>query len=134
MKNGMIYCLILLVLFSCKKDDETTSNVNPLLGEWKLFMILADPGDGSGEFKLIESDKIIIFKEDGTISTNTSLCEPFSDEIINIGTFSESNNSIQTDCINNNVEIIGFQLRDETLILNYVSNEGYSEKYTKKNN
>ncbi len=68
-------CFILLILFlsSCKKDDANPNNA--LEGTWRLIEMYADPGDGSGDFRPVNSEKIILFKADGTYSSNGNVCD-----------------------------------------------------------
>lgn len=49
---------------------------------------MADPGDGSGTFQPVESDKTIEFKNNGSVITNNSLCDPYSEEIMSSGSLS----------------------------------------------
>ena len=130
MKKQILFLMVIGLLFSCSNDDPNNSETE-LLGNWKLFEVLVDPGDGSGTFQPVESNKTIEFKNDGTISTNNSLCDPYSDEMISSGSF--SNNTITTNCQNPNIATISFELQNQYLILNFISNEGYSQKFQKIN-
>lgn len=93
MKKNIIFLMLISLLVSCNSDDQENSTPE-LIGTWKLTEVLADPGDGSGTFKAVQSNKTIEFKNNGTIVTNTSLCDPYSDEIKSSGSFSLHNNSI----------------------------------------
>ena len=64
-----LFCLLLLI--SCEKEAAPTG----ILGEWQLIAILADPGDGSGEFRPVDSEKRITFFENGNYSSNGLICE-----------------------------------------------------------
>ncbi len=104
-----------------------------LIGNWKLIEVLADPGNGSGTFQPVETTKTIEFKTDGIITTNSSLCDPYSDEMISSGSYSLSDKTITTNCQNTNIATIYFELENQYLILNFLSNEGYSQKFEKIN-
>ncbi|KAB1160498.1 hypothetical protein F7018_01075 [Tenacibaculum aiptasiae] len=130
MKRIVLILTTIGILFSCDNDHELNSNVE-LVGNWKLIEVLADPGNGSGTFKAVESNKTIEFKANGTITTNGSLCNPYSKEIISSGTY--SNNTITTNCQNSNIATIGFELKRQFLILSFISNEGYYQKFEKIN-
>ena len=69
------FCFVFLFVFlgSCKKDDSLPNNT--LEGNWRLIEMYADPGDGSGDFRPVSSEKIITFKTDGTYSSNGNVCE-----------------------------------------------------------
>ena len=67
--------LATVVLFAaCSKDNMEIIDVygdpSVLNGKWKLSETLADPGDGSGEWKKVsrETNSYIVFKEDGSLS------------------------------------------------------------------
>lgn len=74
MKKYLIPILAFLLL-AC--GDDTASPT--LEGRWQLFEVLADPGDGSGTFKSVESDEEIKFFPNGSIATTFSICAQFSD-------------------------------------------------------
>jgi len=64
--------LILLALFfiSCRQDlDE-----NNIIGTWKLTEQLIDPGDGNGKFLVVNTNRTVTFKKDGTYTSNGSFC------------------------------------------------------------
>lgn len=132
MKKNILLLILIGFLFSCSSDDQEKSQTE-LIGSWKLIEVLADPGNGSGTFRTVESNKTIEFKSDGTITTNSSLCDPYSDEIKSSGTFSLVNKSITTNCQNPNIANIYFELKNDYLILNFISNEGFSQKFKRIN-
>ncbi|MBJ6367169.1 hypothetical protein [Snuella sedimenti] len=76
MKNLLIILMIMGVIFSCSNDDANKNVVNPeLIGKWKLIETFEDPGDGSGVYESIESEKTIEFSNDGTFTINGPLCQ-----------------------------------------------------------
>lgn len=73
MKKVVVLLLMFsLFMISCKTDDNQEKSA--LIGKWKLIEQLVDPGDGSGTFQPIVSDRIIEFFNDGTITVNGELC------------------------------------------------------------
>ena len=65
-----LFLLALVVLFaSCSKDTLDPNN-KVLTGKWKLAETLADPGDGSGQWKKVsrETDTYIEFKANGDLA------------------------------------------------------------------
>ncbi|KAF2338816.1 lipocalin-like domain-containing protein [Flavobacterium ginsenosidimutans] len=132
MKKNIIFLMLIGLFFSCSSDDQEKIE-SPVVGSWKLIEVLADPGDGSGTFRAVESNKTIEFKSNGTIATNTSLCDPYSDEIKSSGSYSVTTNKITTNCQNPNIATISFELKDNYLILHFISNEGYSQKFQRIN-
>jgi hypothetical protein len=70
--------IIAAVLFvsACSKENmeiiDVYANPDVLIGKWKLSETLADPGDGSGQWKKVANDtnQYIEFKADGKFSGN----------------------------------------------------------------
>lgn len=70
-------CLSLILasgLFSCAKDDDAGPSLSGVVGDWELIEVYNDPGDGSGQYEPVDTEKTISFFEDGTLSTNGKLC------------------------------------------------------------
>lgn len=70
MYKSTLYLLFLAFVF-CKCSKEATAPTS-IYGRWQLTEELADPGDGSGTWQPVSknTDKYIIFNEDGTIKSN----------------------------------------------------------------
>lgn len=73
MIRSICFVFFIVLLSSCKKDDGAPNNA--LEGNWRLIEMYADPGDGSGDFRPVSSEKIITFKTDSTYSSNGNVCE-----------------------------------------------------------
>lgn len=131
MKNILLFMSIAL-LFSCS-NDETDNTGAEVIGTWKLIEVWASPGGGAINFRPVESSKTIEFKTNGVITTNSSLCDPYSEEIKSSGTYSLTNNKITTKCQNPNIATISFEIKDNHLLLHFLSNEGYSQKFERIN-
>lgn len=132
MKRIFYALLGLGMLYACQKDD--TSNLNPeLIGSWKLIEVLADPGDGSGIFYAVESNKIITFKNDGTLTSNGNLCNTsISSESPTSGTYSKTEMSFKSaDCDNPDYNFT-FEKDGNILIINYPCIEPCRVKYLKE--
>jgi hypothetical protein len=132
--NTMKKLLILLSLLSaisCDKVDDKNFDTE-LIGKWGLKEVLADPGDGSGTFHAVESNKIIEFHSDGTITSNGTICD-MSIESNNStsGTYSITDSTISSiDC--NNQMKIRFEKTGSSLVINYPCIEPCRAKYVKK--
>lgn len=78
MNNSCVQILLFLVLIylnqSCTSDEGKASRETQLTGKWKLIEQLLDPGDGSGTFRPVSSDRIIEFFSDGSVEVNGILC------------------------------------------------------------
>lgn len=72
MKKTISMLVLAAFVMACSKNKEFRNS--EIIGTWRLTEMLADPGDGSGTFQPVQSDKTITFHKDGTISSNGSLC------------------------------------------------------------
>lgn len=73
MKN-LLVVISMLFVFGCSSDEGKPNETDRLLGKWKLIEQLLDPGDGSGTFKPINSERVIEFFSDGSVTINGELC------------------------------------------------------------
>ncbi|XMO85481.1 hypothetical protein AAFN75_11855 [Algibacter sp. AS12] len=71
-----LFIVLLVIISSCSTDDSKPKEGQDtgLIGKWKLIEQYADPGDGSGEFTPISSNRVIEFLSDGTVIINGVLC------------------------------------------------------------
>ncbi len=133
MKSIFIVLTFLLVLSSCSNDDDNSNQeTSELLGTWQLIEIYADPGDGSGDFMTVDSDKTISFESDGTVASNGSLCG-FSTTTgeVTMGIYSESDSTISGEDCSNQQFLTSFNMENGRLILSFPCIEACQEKYIK---
>ncbi len=130
MKNTILLLMAGLALISCKKEDKpTTPNPNPSsFTRYALVELLMDPGDGSGTFQPVTSNKFIELYNDGTIKSNGDICSmsPDANNPTN-GTYSLSDSSIAVS----GCDTLDFDLDNSTLIINYPCIEPCRAKYQK---
>lgn len=125
MKNVITVCLLLAALSACKEGDKNNFEI---VSHWKLVEVLADPGDGSGEFEPVESEKIVVFYEDGRIVSNGNLCNLSTEsEESTEGEYSEATGIISiSDCR----EII-YEIDGSVMTLTYQCIEGCQARYVR---
>ncbi len=129
MKKYIAFFILLGMMSSCTKNEADTKP-SALAGKWKLSHILADPGDGSGTFIQVESDKLLSFSDNGNFTSNGSICN-LSVELnaSTTGTYSENNSTLHTiDCPETEIK---FEINNNTLNLVYPCIEPCIAKYTK---
>jgi hypothetical protein len=73
MKKLLVLSLLLSSLCACKKKEHSLNHSR--IGTWKLIEVLADPGDGSGTFQPVVSNKIITFDNQLNVTSNGTLCD-----------------------------------------------------------
>lgn len=131
MKKIAINTVLILFLISCSKTK--SEDIQPkIISNWKLTEILMDPGDGSGTFQAVQSNRILQFKDNNQVVCNEKLCEMTSSSAMNsTGTYSESEESIiPTDCQNSKIK---YKINEDTLILFYQCFEACESKYIRIN-
>ena len=129
----LIFSLITVgILFSCNNDDDSNSNTE-LIGNWKLIEVLLDPGDGSGTFSSVESEKTITFEIGGTITSNGTLCDmSINSDNQTSGTYSNSESTFNSSDCNNPDYNFTFEQNESILIINYPCIEPCQAKYIKE--
>jgi len=121
-----------VILFSCSNDDNSNSNTE-LIGNWKLIEVLADPGDGSGTFSSVESEKIMTFGSGGIITSNGNLCNmSINSDNQTSGTYSNSESTFNSSDCNNPDYNFTFEQKGNILIINYPCIEPCGAKYLKE--
>ena len=130
MKRLIILSLSILFL-SCATEENTDVQ---LVGTWKLIEVLADPGDGSGIYTPVASDKTITFFSNGTIKSNGYFCASNSNQG-NEGVYSIESFTINVnDCGENYIQsTIRFSFKKNRLILNFQCFEACGAKFKKIN-
>jgi hypothetical protein len=64
-------CIISVSCISCSDDLVQQDLLN---GNWHLKEVLADPGNGSGTYRPVESDQVLRFFSNGILGSTESLC------------------------------------------------------------
>lgn len=127
MKKSILLLAILGLLFSCNKNEEELAPDSSLAGTWKLTEVLADPGDGSGTFQPVSSNKNIVFISDNKVTSNGAICDmSIESNSSTTASYSEANSTI--NCQNSTIM---YELNANSLILSYPCIEGCQAKYIK---
>lgn len=125
-KSILLFLFIGFLFSSCKKDEENSGLVNT----WKLIEVLADPGDGSGTFQPVSSDKTVSFYEDGSVVSNGQMCSMgIAVDNGSSGTYSESEMAITPENCGFAAYVIYYEFENSNLILNHPCFEACREKY-----
>lgn len=134
MKQLILLFLAVFVLSSCSDDDNGDPVVQQpeLVGNWKLIEMYADPGDGSGDFEPVESNKTVKFGIENDISSNGSLCfMSIESDNPTEGTYSESEETFTIPTCGIVPFSSSFRIVGSNLILSYSCFEACQEKYVK---
>lgn len=134
--------VLLVIISSCTSDDSKPIDETGLIGKWKLIEQLADPGDVSGTFQPISSQRVIEFFSEGTVSVNGDLCFMTSEVRETVtGTYMKTsdNNSdtqyygeiIPNSCSSRSAKVYFDLPVSGNLILWYQCIEGCGQKFAK---
>ena len=125
MKKTLVILLFLSLLISCKKKERDS-----LTGTWELKEVLMDPGNGSGVFSAVSSNKNLVFHTNGNVNSNGIICDmSIESNTSTSGTYSEIDSTIiSSNCQN---LMIKYELSGDTLILIYPCFEACKAKYIK---
>jgi len=125
MKKSLVILLFLSLFISCKKKEGSS-----LTGTWELKEVLMDPGNGSGVFTAVSSDKNLVFNTNGNVNSNGIICDmSIESNTSTSGTYSAIDSTIISSTCQN--LIIKYELIGDTLILIYPCFEACKAKYTK---
>ena len=125
MKISFAILVILSLFTSCKKNKR-----NSLTGTWELKEVLMDPGNGSGVFSAVSSDKNLVFHTNGNVNSNGIICDmSIESNTSTSGTYSEIDSTIISATCQN--LIIKYEVSGDTLILIYPCIEACKAKYIK---
>ncbi len=119
-----------LIWVSCEKEPDSSD----IVGEWQLIAMLADPGDGSGTFMPVVSNKRIEFFSDGTYISNGTICDfSTSAQESSEGNYTSIENRYEISCSGTLNFPIGLQLEDGSLIVSFPCIEPCQQRFRKIN-
>ncbi len=132
LKNSLIGLALFILVIGCSDDPEP--EVVPLAGQWQLKEVLIDPGNGSGEFQEVDSDKIIEFFSNGKVESNGNLCNGgITTSRPSSGIYKVPDSILEIENCQQDVLKTRFRVQDRNLILSYPCIEPCEEKYVKLN-
>lgn len=133
MKMKTLYLLfgILLISAGCGKGKHPVPS--GIIGEWLLVEELIDPGDGSGTFQPVSSDKKIEFFGNGTFEANGEMCSMTNQSSSAYdGTYDTSTETFSpNNCMSMAPLSYSYSVSGNTLILTYPCFEPCQQKYVR---
>jgi len=132
MKKVILYTLLSFVVSCANKDDYFDGSQGQLLSQWKLIAMYTDPGDGSGDFETVSSNKIISFYSDNVILSNGDLCimgTNTTDGSFGTFTIGTTNTIMPSSCAAEQPFSMTFVIENSILLIYYTCIEACVEKY-----
>lgn len=130
----LLFCLPVFCLFLTACEKENISESTDIVGSWRLVESLADPGDGSGTFEPVDSDRQITFAIDGSYTSTGNLCN-FSLQVEepSQGLYFPGENRLEPEeCFTIGGTPITYEQNGEELIISYLCIEPCQHKYRKE--
>jgi hypothetical protein len=132
MKKIIYFIICYSLLTSCSNSDNETKINSEEVGEWKIVEVFSDIGNGTGSYNPVEQNKFIVFKANGSVTSNINYCNTnTNNDLLKIGTFNPNTKQIkplESACLLTNSPI-DYEIVNNHLILTYQSIETYREKY-----
>jgi hypothetical protein len=130
LKNSLIALALLGLVINCSDDPEVEDIT--LVGRWQLIEVLNDPGDLSGTFEPVDSDKYIEFLLDGEVRSNGNLCSSGGNmDNPSSGNYILPDSILSIDDCPRPYGPTLFRIENGNLILSYPCIEPCEEKYSK---
>ncbi len=129
MKKLLFLFLVAVALGACNGEDDSH------VGTWELKEVLLDPGDGSGTFQAVTSEKTLDLSADGNISSNGNLCFMGTDPDAanaSTGMYSIEANTITLPDCNGAERTLTFEINDTEMIIDFPCVEPCQQKYRKQ--
>ncbi|GAB5557978.1 MAG: hypothetical protein SchgKO_21910 [Schleiferiaceae bacterium] len=102
-------------------------------GTWVLTQVYSDPGDGSGEFYDVESDKIITIDSELKIESNADLCRIYGKVGESTsGQLVSEDGVLKLKSCSDGFQQVYFECKGDVLIMRYICKEGCAEKYVRR--
>lgn len=134
MKQILFTVIGIILLISCDSSDDAGNILtNDIVGTWQLTASLSDPGDGSGTFRSVSSNKTITFNSDGTFTSNGNVCDiSITTSTATNGTYNTMDNTINANCGTINLPI-SYSIDNLTMDISYICIEACESRYRKIN-
>ena len=142
MKKIFLLVSIIATSFSCKKTEviQPTVSESNIVSSWKLVEVYADPGDGSGKYQPVNSEKQLIFQKDGIVKSNYMFCAVGDASFTkkeSYAIYDDTKRTITYDtCLSKKVnpESLPYTYLNDTILeLTHFCIEGCGERYLKIN-
>ncbi|WP_052408566.1 lipocalin family protein [Nonlabens sp. Asnod3-H03] len=134
MKQILFTLIGIILLISCDSSDDAGNVLtSDIVGTWQLTANLSDPGDGSGSFQSVSSNKTITFNADGTFTSNGDVCDMSITTSTNTnGTYNTTDKTINANCGTTNLPI-SYTIDNLTMDISYFCIEACQSRYRKIN-
>lgn len=121
-----------IILFGLINSTYSQTIDKGFVGEWKLIETMIDPGDGSGKFYKVDSEKTLEIEPNGKIKSNGEICNlsTKTENRTNGQLLKDSDETILSSCDNKYKPF--YKLEERFLIVYYPCKEGCAEKYERK--
>ncbi len=131
MKQTATFTILLaLLVLSCNKNKHSTQTPDDL-GTWRLTAIYLDPGDGSGSYQSVSSQKKLKF-DAGLVLSNGQICDMSTDASSSSSANYQLSDSTIIGCSQYMLGDLRFSITVDTLLVYYPCIEACIAKYIRQ--
>lgn len=124
--------LVALAVTACQYDQDDRLDLSVLEGTWHLTEVLFDPGDGSGEFRQIDSKRQMTLTPENTYTANYDVCQAIEEGENFTGSFDRIDaQEFLIPCAGSLLNSVQGRLEDGFLVLYYPCDEPCAYRFRK---
>lgn len=132
MKKLLLMLMAAALLPACQKDTQERPDPEVLEGTWLLTEVLFDPGDGSGQFRPVDSERELSLASGNTFSANYDVCQAIEEGEKFSGTFIRTDaHEFLIECAQSLLNSVQGRLEDGWLVLYYPCDEPCAYRFKK---
>ncbi len=132
MKKIAMLILVALAVTACQYDQDDRLDLSVLEGTWHLTEVLFDPGDGSGEFRQIDSKRQMTLTPENTYTANYDVCQAIEEGENFTGSFDRIDaQEFLIPCAGSLLNSVQGRLEDGFLVLYYPCDEPCAYRFRK---
>ena len=132
MKKLLLLPFAAFALLACQNDQDDSLDLAALEGTWLLTEVLFDPGDGSGEFRKIDSERQLTLTPQNTYSANYDVCQAIEEGENFSGNFDRIDaQEFLIPCAGSLLNSVQGRLEDGFLVVYYPCDEPCAYKFRK---
>jgi len=118
-----------LAFFACSKSEDNIPESTSIIGKWKLIETYSDPGDGSGKFRPIKSNKILEFDSMEVRTNEGGLCNNRSNSTYSLSEREYEGRVFTVVSFVNCESNYSYIISENTFTIYYNCIEGCGERY-----
>lgn len=126
---SLLFFITCIAFSACSNSEDVIPESTSIIGKWQLIETYADPGDGSGKFIAVKSNKTLNFSSTEVRTNEGSFCSNLSTDTYSLSE-SEYEGTIYTLLKYGSCDMAySYVIAGNTLTIYYNCIEGCGERY-----